>query len=268
MLQFRTNTPALFINAPLSGAGAKPDTTGPDITIIRPLEGAVYKINEQVVASYSCTDVSGVVGCEGAVASGAAAETSTVGTKAFVVTAIDTAGNQAMHTVTYTVVPTVTASNAAPVAHEQAVSVPQNTSMPITLAASDANGDSLTYIVVTSPTHGTLTGTAPNLTYTPTPDYLGTESFTFKANDGKSDSNAAIVSSTVVHGTAMTFRGAGVNSATGTALSAEATLSFDPNTMYLTVELTNTSFDDVSWPQSGRRRLCRESQLRHHLGGR
>jgi hypothetical protein len=49
----------------------------------------------------------------------------------------------------------------------------------------------------------------------------------------------------VVDSTAITFRGAGVNTATQTILSAEATFSFDPSTMYLTVELTNTSGDDV-----------------------
>jgi hypothetical protein len=245
MLQFRTNTPTLFINVPLSGASAKPDTTGPDITIIRPLDGAVYTVNERVLASYSCTDVSGVVGCEGTVASGGAADTSTAGTKIFVVTATDTAGNQSTRSVTYTVVPTIIASNEAPVAQDQAVSVPQNASTSITLTASDANGDPLTYIIVASPTHGTLTGTAPNLTYTPAAGYTGADSFTFKANDGKVDSNVATVSSTVVDGTAITFRGEGMNSATRMLLSAEATFSFDPYTMYLTVELKNTSLADV-----------------------
>ena len=35
--------------------------------------------------------------------------------------------------------------------------------------------------------HGVLTGTAPNVTYTPATGYLGTDTFTFKANDGKAD---------------------------------------------------------------------------------
>ena len=245
MLRFRTNTPALFVDAPLSGAGAKPDTTGPDISIIRPLEGAVYTMNEQIVASYSCTDVSRVVGCEGSVASGAATDTWTAGTKTFVVTATDTAGNRSTRSAIYTVVPTVAPRNEFPVARDQAFSVPQNTSTPIALTATDANGDPLTYIIVTFPSHGTLTGMPPNLTYTPAADYVGMDSFTFKANDGKGDSNVAIVSSTVVDGAAMTFRGAGVNPATGTLLSAQATFSFDPYTMYLTVELTNSSPDDV-----------------------
>ena len=42
-----------------------------------------------------------------------------------------------------------------------------------------------------------LTGTAPNLNYNPDTDYVGADSFTFKANDGTTDSNIATVSITV-----------------------------------------------------------------------
>jgi len=55
----------------------------------------------------------------------------------------------------------------------------------------------LTYTVVTGPAHGTLTGEAPNLTYTPHADYNGADSFTFIANDGQADSNEATVSITI-----------------------------------------------------------------------
>src|SRR6185436_14509827 len=40
------------------------------------------------------------------------------------------------------------------------------------------------------PSHGTLSGTAPNLTYTPNANCHGTDSFTFKTNDGTVDSAA------------------------------------------------------------------------------
>ncbi len=53
-------------------------------------------------------------------------------------------------------------------------------------------GDTLTYAVVTPPAHGSVVdngdGTA---TYTPNPGYAGPDQFTFKANDGTSDSNVA-----------------------------------------------------------------------------
>jgi large repetitive protein len=45
---------------------------------------------------------------------------------------------------------------------------------------------------VTSPTHGTLSGTAPNLIYTPADSYTGFDSFTFKANDGQVDSSPSL----------------------------------------------------------------------------
>ena len=61
---------------------------------------------------------------------------------------------------------TVTLANTAPVANDQTVTLNEDQATSIALTASDANGDALTYQVVTGPTHGTLTGQAPNLTYT------------------------------------------------------------------------------------------------------
>src|SRR5205814_7626912 len=55
----------------------------------------------------------------------------------------------------------------------------------------------LTYTIVAGPAHGTLSGTAPALTYTPAANYNGPDSFTFKANDGSLDSNIATVTITI-----------------------------------------------------------------------
>ncbi len=89
-------------------------------------------------------------------------------------------------------------TNQAPVANNQSVTTSEDTAKPITLTGSDTNtGDTLTYTVVTQPTKGQLTGTAPNLTYTPNANYNGSDSFTFKINDGTVDSNTATVSITV-----------------------------------------------------------------------
>ena len=88
-------------------------------------------------------------------------------------------------------------SNNPPIANNQAVTVNKNTQQAITLTATDSNNDPLTYTVLTQPAHGTLTGTAPNLNYNPDTDYVGTDSFSFKADDGTVDSNAATVSITV-----------------------------------------------------------------------
>jgi Bacterial Ig domain/Malectin domain/Viral BACON domain len=92
---------------------------------------------------------------------------------------------------------TVTAVNDAPTADAQSVTTAEDTSKAITLTANDSDGDALSWHIVAAPAHGTLSGTAPNLTYTPAADYNGADSFTFKVNDGTVDSNIATVSITV-----------------------------------------------------------------------
>jgi choice-of-anchor C domain-containing protein len=71
---------------------------------------------------------------------------------------------------------------------DQTLSTKQDQALGITLSASDFENEALTYVIVTQPSHGTLSGTAPNLTYTPAPGYSGADTFTFKVNDGKQDS--------------------------------------------------------------------------------
>ncbi len=100
-------------------------------------------------------------------------------------------------TVNYTYTITANSGNHPPVANNQSVTTNQDTAKAITLTANDIDGDKLTYSIVTSPIHGTLSGTLPNVTYTPVANYNGSDSFTFKANDGTVDSNIATVSITV-----------------------------------------------------------------------
>src|SRR5205807_2286641 len=73
----------------------------------------------------------------------------------------------------------------------------EDTAKAIVLTATDVDGDTLTYSVVAGPTHGAVSGTAPNVTYTPAANYNGPDSFTFKAKDGTVDSNVATVTLTV-----------------------------------------------------------------------
>jgi subtilisin len=56
-------------------------------------------------------------------------------------------------------------TNNPPVAYGQAVVTDEDTPVAITLMGSDPDGDPLTFSVVTGPFDGTLSGTAPNLTY-------------------------------------------------------------------------------------------------------
>jgi len=85
-------------------------------------------------------------------------------------------------------------ANQAPTAIAQSVSTAEDTALGIQLTGSDPDGDPLTHSVATGPSHGTLSGTAPNLTYTPAANYNGTDSFTFIVNDGHVDSGPATVS--------------------------------------------------------------------------
>src|SRR5439155_1468774 len=63
----------------------------------------------------------------------------------------------------------------------------------------DVENGALTAVLVSGPTHGALTLNANgSFTYTPTANYNGPDSFTYKANDGTADSNAATVAITVV----------------------------------------------------------------------
>lgn len=81
-----------------------------------------------------------------------------------------------------------------PVASNQSVTTLEDAPLSITLTAFDPNNDLLTYTIVTSPTHGALSGTLPDLIYTPATDFNGADRFTFKANDGTTDSNLATIS--------------------------------------------------------------------------
>jgi len=87
---------------------------------------------------------------------------------------------------------TVLPVNDSPIARPQTVSLDEDSAAAITLAASDVEGNALTYHV-TPPSHGTLSGVAPNLYYHPSLNYFGPDSFTFTANDGQADSTAAVV---------------------------------------------------------------------------
>jgi VCBS repeat-containing protein len=114
------------------------------------------------------------------------------GSDSFIFQADDGKGGTSAATISLT----INSVNDAPVASPQQVATDEDTALPITLSATDIEGDSLTYNH-TAPTHGTLTGTGANLTYTPAANFNGSDSFTFTANDGTANSNVATVSITV-----------------------------------------------------------------------
>jgi hypothetical protein len=99
-----------------------------------------------------------------------------------------------------------TPPNQAPVADRLYVSDEKNKPIPVKLTGSDADASSwfvllfrpLTYSAVTQPAHGTLSGTAPDLIYTPDRDFIGTDSFTYRIYDGTAYSAESVVA-IIVH---------------------------------------------------------------------
>jgi hypothetical protein len=93
---------------------------------------------------------------------------------------------------------TITAHNDAPTATDQTgLSTNEDTGLPITLAGTDPDGDSLTF-ASDQPSHGSVSPTTGSgVTYTPVGDYCGPDSFKFHTNDGTANSADATVSITV-----------------------------------------------------------------------
>ena len=93
----------------------------------------------------------------------------------------------------------------APVANPQTVTLAENSPQVITLTGSDPNGNALNYTVLNGPSNGALSGTAPYLTYTPGMNFAGADSFSFKVNNGLTDSVPAVVTISVVASTVLFF---------------------------------------------------------------
>ncbi len=96
-----------------------------------------------------------------------------------------------------TITISVTEVNLPPVGNAQTLNMTAGETLAITLTASDPNGDALTLSVVSEPTNGSLSGTPPQLTYTPDAGFSGDDTFTFTADDGALESEPAAVNITV-----------------------------------------------------------------------
>lgn len=116
------------------------------------------------------------------------------GTNSFNFIANDGIANSAAATVTINVMP----PNQAPTATPASETINEDALLNGRVNGSDPDGDSLTFEAATGPAHGSIEfNTNGTYTYSPEPNYYGNDSFTFKANDGKSLSAAATVSITV-----------------------------------------------------------------------
>jgi hypothetical protein len=184
------NTPPVAVAQTVAVAGNTPTSitlrgSDPDSTTL------AYSIVAQpnrgtLTAPASLTGTNGVVFTY-------TASSNTTATDAFSFQVSDGVSTSAPATVTLN----ISAINHAPVANAQSVTVQSGRATVITMTGSDADGNSLTYSVVTNPTRGTLTGAAPNLTYTSNGGITGADSFQFRVNDGLLNSALATVSITI-----------------------------------------------------------------------
>lgn len=87
---------------------------------------------------------------------------------------------------------TVTNVNLPPVVQDQSVETEEDTPVAVDLVASDPEGATLTWSVLTDPEHGVLSGTAPSLVYTPAPDFHGQDQFTFQVSDGAKNATGMV----------------------------------------------------------------------------
>lgn len=95
---------------------------------------------------------------------------------------------------TPTPTPTPTPANEAPEfdAASQDVTVDEDTALIVASAATDADGDDITY-TTSDPAHGTVTANDDGtFTYTPDANFEGTDTFTVTASDGTDDATQTI----------------------------------------------------------------------------
>jgi VCBS repeat-containing protein/parallel beta-helix repeat protein len=122
-----------------------------------------------------------------------------VGLDSFTYQATDLLGNSNIAAVTIN----VTSLNSPPNAVSDSYSVAEDMTLVVATAGvlandTDANSDPLTVALVGTTSNGTLTLNADgSFTYSPNPNFNGTDSFTYRINDGSANSNLAAVTITV-----------------------------------------------------------------------
>ncbi|MEY9093453.1 Ig-like domain-containing protein [Paenibacillus sp. RC84] len=112
----------------------------------------------------------------------------------FTVTVSDGNGGTATETVTVNVAPV----NDAPVTADLVLTTPEDTAAAGQIAATDADGDALTFMLRTQPTRGSvILNPDGTFKYTPIPDFNGTDLFTVLVDDGNGGTAVANVTVTV-----------------------------------------------------------------------
>lgn len=105
------------------------------------------------------------------------------------------------HTVSGAITIAVSCGNDGPSAVADASATPEGTPVvvPVLDNDSDVDGDALSVSAVGTPSHGAATTNGATVTYTPTDDYCGPDSFTYTASDGAlTDTGTVTISVTCV----------------------------------------------------------------------
>ncbi len=139
--------------------------------------------------------------------------------------------------------------NAKPVAHNGTLSVLVDSAANGVLSAVDENGEPLVYTIVTNGTNGSVTltnSTTGTYRYVPNAGATGADTFTFKVNDGNSDSNVATVSVTVGTTMASVTLNSGWN-----LISIPTALSPTNDFNSLLVDDLGTNPEVYTWPSYG-----------------
>lgn len=154
------------------------------------------------------------------------------GSDTFTVTVADAKGLSATQAVTVT----VAAVNDVPVfsAASQAASTNEDTAKAVTLAATDIEGDALTYSAAT-PANGTVSVSGSTVTYTPKLNFNGTDSFVVTASDGKGGTATQTINMTV----------AAVNDAPTFATAAQAVAATEDTAKAVTLAATDVDTGDT-----------------------
>src|SRR5205823_120218 len=132
---------------------------------------------------------------------------------------------------------TISGVNDAPLAVNDSYTTAEDTALNVAAAGvlandSDVDGDTLSAVLVSQPTHGSLTlNSNGSFSYVPAANYNGSDSFTYKANDGQADSGIATVSITIT----------GVNDAPVAVNDSYSTAHYPSSTLSRSGVLTNDS---------------------------
>lgn len=191
-------------------ATSEPFTIQPHAPVVHidtPSNQAIFALNSQIILTGGARDAEdGPLGDEALkwfvngeiVGSGkeAALGGLALGTYDITLEAVDSVNNTATASVMITVVD-------MPIASADSYSTPEDTMLTVDAPGVlgndiDAEGDPLSAVLVSGVSSGTLTLNADgSFAYSPNANFSGADSFTYKANDGTSDSNVVTVSLTI-----------------------------------------------------------------------